>query len=210
MPEGQHMDFTHETVAVPQGIVAPRFRPPTDATTARTLSLNGDWRFRLFPEAVTGVDVDHPGTDWDTVSVPGHWQLAGAPHSWPYGTPAYTNKNYPFPVDPPFVPTANPTGEYRRWIDLPEDWPADGATLLRFEGVDSWFEVSVNGQTLAQSHGSRLPTEVDLSSAAPGAQPARGARDPVVRLQLRRRSRSMVDVGHLPRRLPRAPAYRRH
>jgi beta-galactosidase len=165
MPEGQHMDFTHETVAVPQGIVAPRFRPPTDATTARTLSLNGDWRFRLFPEAVTGVDVAHPGTDWDTVPVPGHWQLAGAPHSWPYGTPAYTNKNYPFPVDPPFVPTANPTGEYRRWIDLPEDWPADGATLLRFEGVDSWFEVSVNGQTLAQSHGSRLPTEVDLSAA---------------------------------------------
>jgi beta-galactosidase len=28
-----------------------------------------------------------------------------------YGTPAYTNVRYPFPVDPPRVPDANPTGE---------------------------------------------------------------------------------------------------
>jgi beta-galactosidase len=165
MPEGLDMEFTHETVAVPQGTAPSRFRPPTNATTARTLSLNGSWRFRLFPEAVTGVEVDHPGTTWDEIPVPGHWQLAGAPEAWPYGTPAYTNKNYPFPIDPPFVPTANPTGEYRHWIDLPRDWPTDGVTLLRFEGVDSWFEVSVNGETLAQSHGSRLPTEVDATAA---------------------------------------------
>ena len=40
--------------------------------------------------------------------MPSHWQLHG------YGAPAYTNVAYPFPVDPPFVPDENPTGEYRR------------------------------------------------------------------------------------------------
>jgi beta-galactosidase len=72
---------------------------------------------------------------------------------------------YPFPVDPPFVPDANPTGEYRLPFDLPADWPAEGRTLVRFEGVDSWFEVSLNGELIAQSHGSRLPTEIDITDA---------------------------------------------
>lgn len=153
----------HETVTPPQGVAASRFRPPRGASSARSISLNGSWQFRLYPEALTSADPTDSGDNWDQVTVPGHWQLAGSPNSWPYGAPAYTNRNYPFPIDPPRVPTKNPTGEYRRWIELPADWPTDGATLLRFEGVDSWFEVTLNGGTLAQSHGSRLPSEVDLT-----------------------------------------------
>ena len=161
--EGKVGVITHESVSEPQGIGPARFRLPDGSSTARSMSLNGDWRFRLFPEARTDIAVDDPGDDWDRIPVPGHWQLAGSPSAWPYGAPAYTNKHYPFPIDPPRVPTVNPTGEYRTWLDLPADWPADGATLLRFEGVDSWFEVSMNGRTLAQSHGSRLPSEVDVT-----------------------------------------------
>lgn len=153
----------HETVAVPRGVVAARFRSAVGSTTAPIESLNGDWRFQLFPEASTDVDVSDPGERWATVSVPGHWQLAEAPKQWPYGAPAYTNKHYPIPVDPPRVPTANPTGEYRLDFDLPAHWPVEGRTILRFEGVDSWFEVAVNGTVLAQSHGSRLPTEIDIT-----------------------------------------------
>ena len=155
----------HVTVRPPTGVVPARFRPPGGASDARVVSLDGPWRFRLHPTARTGADPADPGDDWGTIAVPGHWQLAQAPDAWPYGTPAYSNKLFPFPIDPPYVPDANPTGEYRRAIELPADWPADGRTYLRFEGVDSWFEVAVNGTVVATSHGSRLPTEIDLTDA---------------------------------------------
>lgn len=158
------MTLAHETVAPPDGVVPPRFRPPAGSGDAAVLSLDGEWRFRLFPEAETGVDPADPGAGWDRLAVPGHWQLAGAPHAWPYGTPAYTNVVFPFPVDAPHVPHENPTGEYRTTLRLPADWPAGGRTLLRFEGVDSWFQVAVDGEVLATSHGSRLPTEVDVTA----------------------------------------------
>src|SRR5690606_23316235 len=99
----------------------------------------------------------------DTIAVPGHWQLAGAPDAWPYGKPAYTNVLFPIPVDPPNVPRENPTGEYRRTVEVPETWLGSGRVVLRFEGVDSWFEVAVNGTPVATSHGSRLPTEIDVT-----------------------------------------------
>ncbi|PUB28916.1 beta-galactosidase [Promicromonospora sp. AC04] len=157
------MTITHESVATPDGVVAPRFRPPAGASSAAALSLDGEWRFRLFPHPDTGVDRAEPGDDWDRLAVPGHWQLAEAPNAWPYGTPAYTNVLFPFPVEPPHVPNDNPTGEYRTTLRLPADWPDGGRTLLRFEGVDSWFQVALDGELLATSHGSRLPTEVDLT-----------------------------------------------
>ncbi|RMI06548.1 glycoside hydrolase family 2 TIM barrel-domain containing protein [Cellulomonas triticagri] len=154
---------SHETVSPPTGVLPARFRPPTGSSDARTLSLDGPWRFRLSPTARTGVERSDSGEGWDQIEVPGHWQLAQAPDAWPYGTPAYSNKLFPFPIDPPHVPDENPTGEYRRTVTLPADWPTTGRTSLRFEGVDSWFEVAVNGEVVAVSHGSRLPTEIDLT-----------------------------------------------
>ncbi|QCB95427.1 glycoside hydrolase [Cellulomonas shaoxiangyii] len=147
----------------PTGVRAPRSAVP--GTDAAAVALDGDWRFRLFPTADTGVDPADPGDGWGSVPVPGHWQLAGAPDAWPHGRPAYTNVLFPVPVDPPRVPRDNPTGEYRRAFTVPAGWRDDGRVVLRFEGVDSWFEVAVNGRVLAQSHGSRLPTEVDVTDA---------------------------------------------
>lgn len=46
--------------------------------------------------------------------MPAHWQLHG------HGSRAYPNLAYPFPVGPPRVPLQNPTGEYRRWVELCE------------------------------------------------------------------------------------------
>lgn len=156
---------SHVTVHPPSGVVPARFRPPSGSSDARTMSLDGPWRFRLSPTAKTGLERSDPGTGdgWNEIQVPGHWQLAEAPDAWPYGTPAYSNKLFPFPIDPPHVPDDNPTGEYRRLVTLPADWPATGRTYLRFEGVDSWFELAVNGAVIAVSHGSRLPTEVDVT-----------------------------------------------
>ncbi len=89
--------------------------------------------------------------------------MTGVPDRPRLGAPAYTNTVYPFPVDPPRVPDANPTGEYRRAFALPADWPATGRTVLRFEGVDSCFAVWLNGVRLGDGKGSRLPTEFDAT-----------------------------------------------
>lgn len=157
------MSIDHQSILVPQGVETPRFRAGAAASNAAVLSLDGKWQFRLFQDAGPHVPRDDQGTEWDTIDVPGHWQLAQAPEAWPYGTPAYNNKYFPFPLEPPLVPDHNPTGEYRLNVQLPEDWPTDGRSVLRFEGVDSWFEVAINGEVVAVSHGSRLPTEIDIT-----------------------------------------------
>ncbi|AKG45679.1 beta-galactosidase [Streptomyces xiamenensis] len=127
------------------------------ASDAARLSLNGTWAFRLSDTAEgTGTAFTEDTadlSDWARVRVPGHWVLQG------HGAPAYTNIVYPIPVDPPRVPTENPTGDHRLDFDLPGDWPQDGETLLRFEGVDSCARVWLNGHELGWFTGSRLPHE---------------------------------------------------
>jgi beta-galactosidase len=154
----------HEDVRPGAGLAAPRGQLSTDAAA---LSLDGVWRFHLAPgvDAVTG-GFEQPGFDdgdWDDLPVPSHWQLHG------YGCPAYTNVRFPFPVDPPFVPDENPTGEYRLAFDLPAGWP-DGPAVLRFDGVDSCFKVWLNGRELGHAKGSRLPAEF---AVAPALRPGR-------------------------------------
>lgn len=126
---------------------------------ARYVSLNGAWRFRLSGTAdAHGDDFARPefdATRWDLLPVPAHWPLQG------HGSPAYTNVVYPFPVDPPRVPTENPTGDHRRSFDLPDDWPG-GAALLRFDGVESCARVWLNGAELGTFKGSRLPVEFEV------------------------------------------------
>src|SRR5689334_23038245 len=103
------------------------------SSDAASLSLNGSWRFRLSPTADAEDDAfAGPGydcADWAEVTVPGHWVLQ---QDGRFGTPVYTNHRYPFPVDPPRVPTENPTGDHLRFFDLPDDWP----TLLA-KGADA-------------------------------------------------------------------------
>ena len=78
--------------------------------------------------------------------------------------PHYTNVQYPFVIDPPHVPSDNPTGSYRRWFDLPDGW-SDRRLVLRFDGVNSAFEVYLNGQFVGFSKGSRMPAEFDVDRA---------------------------------------------
>jgi len=123
-------------------------------------SLNGQWAFDLVPTPEDApADFAEPGfdaSDWDDIEVPINWQAAG------YGGPHYTNVIYPFPVDPPHVPTDNPTGCYRQTFHVDEDW--DGRQIrLHFEGVDSAFHLWVNGERVGYSEGARLPAEFDVS-----------------------------------------------
>lgn len=86
-----------------------------------------------------------------------------------FGRPHYTNKVYPFPLDPPRVPSVNPTGCYRRAFHLPPTFE-QRRVHLRFEGVDNYFEVWMNGRFVGMSKGSRMPAEFDVTDAVrPGA-----------------------------------------
>ncbi|MEU9287756.1 glycoside hydrolase family 2 TIM barrel-domain containing protein [Streptomyces sp. NPDC048275] len=144
-----------EDVSPGSGVLAPRARYAS--SDARTLSLNGSWRLRVSPTADAEDDSfaaeGYDAGDWAEVSVPGHWVLQG------HGAPIYTNHLYPFPVDPPRVPTENPTGDHLHTFDLPSDWPSDGGTVLRFDGVESCARVWLNGTDISEFKGSRLPHE---------------------------------------------------
>lgn len=144
-----------EDVSPGSGALPPRaWYASSDATS---LSLNGSWRFRL--SATVDAEDDsfaaegYDAGDWAEVSVPGHWVLQG------HGSPIYTNHLYPFPVDPPRVPTENPTGDHVRTFDLPSEWPSDGGAVLRFDGVESCARVWLNGTDIGEFKGSRLPHE---------------------------------------------------
>ncbi|MGW2444275.1 glycoside hydrolase family 2 TIM barrel-domain containing protein [Streptomyces sp. NPDC001675] len=146
-----------EDVSPGSGTLAPRAWYA--ASDAKSLSLNGSWRFRLSDTADAEDDSfareGYDASGWAELRVPGHWVLQG------HGSPAYTNVLYPFPVDPPRVPTENPTGDHLRVFDLPEDWPdgEDGGAVLRFDGVESCARVWLNGAELGHFKGSRLPHE---------------------------------------------------
>lgn len=130
------------------------------SSDAKALSLNGSWRFRLSATADAEDDSfaeeGYDAQGWAEVTVPGHWVLQG---DGAFGSPIYTNHLYPFPVDPPHVPTENPTGDHLRVFDLPSDWPSDGGAVLRFDGVESCARLWLNGTELGEFKGSRLPHE---------------------------------------------------
>ncbi|GED57148.1 beta-galactosidase subunit alpha [Brevibacillus formosus] len=129
--------------------------------------LNGHWQFAYaesplrVPENFFAADYD--ATEWARIQVPGHWQLQG------YGKPHYTDLYYPFPVDPPHVPSDNPTGCYLREFTVASDWK-NQQVILRFEGVDSAFHVWLNGKEVGYSQGSRLPSEFDVTELLQGGR----------------------------------------
>ena len=155
----EQVDWFHLRHPV-RGVLPSRAHMVSDAPT---LSLNGSWRFRYSGGVQRSTDVADPRLDdttWPTIPVPGHWQLQG------FGAPAYTNTNYPFPVDPPFVPDENPTGDYRFAFSVPAGFLSEASrAVLRFDGVDGAFRVWLNGTEVGMSVGSRLPAEFDVTDA---------------------------------------------
>ena len=121
---------------------------------ADSILLSGKWRFAYFER-----DIDLPAeiTEWGEINVPSCWQLEG------YGEPNYSNINYPYPCDPPYVPDDNPCGVYEREFEL-ED--LDRRVYFMLLGVSSCAFVYLNGRYVGFTESSRLTAEFDLTDYA--------------------------------------------
>lgn len=118
--------------------------------SCKQIMLNGEWRFAFFENGDRAGNIE----EWETIEVPSCWQLKG------YENPNYTNINYPFPCDPPYVPDINPTGVYERSFQI-EDGSLE--TYFVFEGVSSEAELYINGKYVGRTQGSRLTAEFDIT-----------------------------------------------
>ena len=116
-------------------------------------SLNGQWDFAYFER---DVDVPEVINKWDKIPVPSNWQMHG------YDAPYYTNVNYPYPVDAPYVPDDNPCGVYAMKFNLDKQW-IDKDTYIVFEGVNSCLYLYVNDEYIGHSQGSHLQSEFNIS-----------------------------------------------
>ena len=127
------------------------------------LPLNGEWQFRVepTPEDALRFTEGAPFTsaaEWGAITVPGNLETQG------YGKPHYTNVQMPWPHEAPRVPSANPTGVYRRTFTVPASW-ADQRIAIHFGGATSVLAVYLNGVAVGLSKDSFLPAEFDLTSA---------------------------------------------
>lgn len=116
--------------------------------------LNGEWNFNYYESEASATLTPK---SWDKVKVPSCWQTTG------YEKPYYTNVNYPFPADPPFVPDINPCGVYEREFTLSADW-AKRQTYIVFEGVASFMYLYINGEYVGCTQGSHLQSEFNITA----------------------------------------------
>ncbi|TNJ46590.1 DUF4981 domain-containing protein [Tamlana fucoidanivorans] len=124
-------------------------------------SLNGNWKFKWVatPNDASNnfQNLDFKSKDWDTIAVPGNWEMKG------YGIPIYTNSTYPFFSDFPYINKHdNPVGHYITTFSINENW-TDKDVILHFGGVSSAFYVWVNGKFVGYSEDTRLPSEFDIT-----------------------------------------------
>lgn len=126
-------------------------------------SLCGDWDFSFYPSPGHLPDFTHPvfsRKGMCKMPVPRSWQTVTEAGT---DKPHYTNVNYPFPFDPPFVPSANPCGLYLRDFHLPAPLLEGKRIHLNFEGVDSCFYLFVNNRFAAYSQVSHATAEIDIT-----------------------------------------------
>ena len=116
--------------------------------------LNGIWDFAFFEE---NYNLPEKVDKWDKIKVPSCWQLEG------YENPNYCNINYPFPIDPPYVPDKNPCGVYQRSFNIEKLW---GKVYFVFEGVASCAFLYINDQYVGFTQGNHLSAEFDITDYA--------------------------------------------
>ena len=126
----------------------------------RFMLLSGEWAFRYYASIYDMQDafwkMGFHTAAFDRIPVPSTWQNSG------YDRHQYVDGEYPFPMDPPYVPHENPCGAYVRRFEYRRDPDAPRA-YLNFEGVDSCFYVWLNGAYVGYSQVSHATSEFDVT-----------------------------------------------
>lgn len=123
--------------------------------SAGFVSLKGEWEFKAYPSVVDAEKACFLSSHLtEKIYVPSCVQYYG------YDCFQYTNVRYPFPYDPPYVPSENPAFHYRKHFL----WDGEEKGYLNFEGVDSCFYVFVNGQFVGFSQISHRTCEFDITA----------------------------------------------
>jgi len=133
-------------------------------------SLNGMWKFHWVKEPserpTDFYKMDYDVSHWKDLPVPSNWEMFG------YGTPIYTNVNYPFRNLPAVIrpqkgftneTEVNPVGSYRRTFLIPDDWK-EKEVFLHFDGVYSGIYIWVNGEKVGYSQGANNDAEFNITS----------------------------------------------
>ena len=145
--------------------------PSMEKLCDEIITLDGKWRFHWSPNPeerpADFYQESYDVSGWNQIDVPGNWQTQG------YGTPIYTNINYPFVKNRPSVTTEppkdwtaydnrNPVGSYVTFFDA-TDKMLRQHLILHFGGVHSAMYVWVNGQKVGYSQNSMSPAEFDVT-----------------------------------------------
>lgn len=126
-------------------------------------SLNGVWKFKFAPRVDQLPQGFESATQeieqWDDIKVPYCIERQG------YGQAIYTNEQYPFDYNPPFISGINDNycGIYARDIEIPTSWSGK-RIVLRFDGVHTGYYLYVNGVFAGYNEDSCLPGEYDITT----------------------------------------------
>lgn len=145
-------------------------KPWITPTSSFFQSLNGKWKFKWVKQPserpVNFYKKNFDSSSWDELPVPSCWEMLG------YGTPIYSNVNYPFRNFPSVILPQkgytneieiNPVGSYIRKFSIPENWE-NKEIFLHFDGAYSAINVWVNGKKVGYSQGANNDAEFNISS----------------------------------------------
>ena len=136
-------------------------RDENRAKSAYFKSLCGMWDFRYFNSVRDLPEIaELDGVDFDTIEVPRSWQTKLGKG---YDVPQYSNCQYPFPFDPPFVPSDDPCGMYVKTFTLPDNVLEKKRVYAVFEGVDSGFFLYCNDEFIGYSQVAHMTSEFELT-----------------------------------------------
>lgn len=137
----------------------------TFETDGQKLMLNGTWKFnwneKMDSRPLDFYTLSYNDAEWDTMPVPGLWELNG------YGHPVYVNNVYAwrnvYEANPPYPAIEqNYVGQYRRTFTLDEAW--DGKDVfLHIGSATSNVRVWVNGKEVGYSEDSKLEARFDIT-----------------------------------------------
>jgi beta-mannosidase len=136
------------------------------AAPAATLSLAGDWKYLPFGGPTNLGDKTAPDADWPVMKLPSNWFLKGK-REYPVAIDTFPDSPGAI-VNPGDLAAAGPDRGldyagaiwFRRHFSYTPD---GGAVILRFDMVDYFADVYVNGHMAGHHEGSFQPFEFEVS-----------------------------------------------